>query len=117
MTAPLVRTALAVAWKELTMPWIKVTREAESEGELKEAYVKMREVNDHYAAINPQEQPLDASPGGAAIGPPTLSSLNPQAMLHARELMMEIMRGPSGLTPVQREMIATVTSVTTDCRY
>ena len=77
----------------------------------------MREVNRAYAAMNPGEQPLDALPGGQAIGPPTLSSLNPQAMLHARDLMMEIMRGPSRLTPAQREMIATVTSLTTNCRY
>ena len=99
------------------MPWIKVIPESDSEGELKETYANMREVNKAYAAINPGEQPLDASRGGEAIGPPTLSSLNPKAMLHARELMMEIMRGPSGLTPGQREMVATVTSLTTDCRY
>ena len=30
---------------------------------------------------------------------------------------MEIMRGPSRLTPAQREMIATVTSLTAACRY
>ncbi len=99
------------------MPWIKVIRESESEGELKETYAKMREVNRAYAAMNPGEQPLDASPGPEAVWPPTLSSLNPKAMLYARELMMEVMRGPSRLTPAQREMIATVTSVTTDCRY
>ncbi len=99
------------------MPWIKVIPESESEGELKETYAKMREVNKSYAALNPGEQPLDARADGGSIGPPTLSSLNPKAMLYARELMMEVMRGPSGLTPAQREMIATVTSVTTDCRY
>ena len=63
----------------------------------------MREVNSRYAAMNPEEQPLDTSPGGDAIGPPTLSSLNPEAMLHARELMMEIMPWYLWLTPVQRE--------------
>ena len=99
------------------MPWIKVIREPEAEGELKDAYTRMREVNDSYAVLNPSEQPLDVSPVGGSIGPPTLSSLNPKAMLHAREFMMEIMRGPSRLTPVQREMIATVTSVTASCRY
>ena len=31
--------------------------------------------------------------------------------------MMEIMRGESRLTPAQREMIATVTSLANNCRY
>ena len=97
------------------MPWIKVITQAEAEGETKEYYDKMRKVNESYAT--PGEQVLDVAAGGQSVGPPTLSSLNPKAMLHARELMMEIMRGPSKLTPAQREMIATVTSATTDCRY
>jgi hypothetical protein len=98
------------------MPWIKVIRESEADGELKQAYQRMREVNQSYAALNPSEPQLDIG-GGTAFTPPMLASLNPVAMVSARELMMEIMRGPSRLTPAQREMIATVTSVTTDCRY
>jgi alkylhydroperoxidase family enzyme len=77
----------------------------------------MREVNRSYESAPAAQAPLDVRPDGAAIGPPTLSSLNPKAMLHARELMMEIMRGPSALTPAQREMIATVTSVAAGCEY
>jgi alkylhydroperoxidase family enzyme len=99
------------------MPWIKVIRESEAEGEVKEAYEKMREVNQTYAAAWPHERPLDPQRDERVITPPMLASLNPEAMLHGRELMMQLMRGPSGLTPVQREMIATVTSNTTDCRY
>ena len=99
-----------------SMPWIQVIPESESDGDLKKAYERMREVNQTYAAINPGEQQLDIG-GTTAITPPMLASLSPEAMVDARKFMMEIMRGPSRLTPAQREMIATVTSVTTDCRY
>lgn len=99
-----------------TMPWIQVIPENESGGDLKKAYERMREVNQTYSALNPGEQQLDIG-GSTAVTPPMLASLSPDAMVYARELMMEIMRGPSRLTPAQREMIATVTSVTTDCRY
>ena len=99
------------------MPWIKVIPESEAEGELKEAYVKMREVNRSYESPGAIQTPLDVRADGATIGPPTLSSLNPKAMLLAREYMMEVMRGPSRLTPAQREMIATVTSVAAGCEY
>ena len=99
------------------MPWIKVIHESESEGELKEAYGRMRELNQSYEAAWPNERPLDPSRSGTAVTPPMLASLNPMAMLHGRELMMTVMRGPSRLSPAQREMIATVTSITTDCRY
>ena len=45
-----------------------------------------------------------------------LHSLNPKAMWHTAELMWEIMRGESRLSTAQREMIATVTSATLNCR-
>jgi hypothetical protein len=99
------------------MPWIKVIRESEADGDLKEAYEKMRAVNRSYETAWPNERPLDPQANPDTITPPMLASLNPKAMLHGRELMMQVMRGPSRLTPVQREMIATVTSITTDCRY
>ena len=95
------------------MPWIKVIREIESEGELKETYARMREVNNSFDGSFTDTLMQDDRP----VGPPTLSSLNPKAMLLARELMMEIMRGDSRLTPAQREMIATVTSLANNCRY
>ncbi|RUA22242.1 MAG: hypothetical protein DSY79_03470 [Chloroflexi bacterium] len=38
-------------------------------------------------------------------------------MWSTAELMWEIMRGESGLTTAQREMIATVTSATLNCRF
>ncbi len=94
------------------MPWIKIIQEHESEGELKEAYDKMREVNLSYG-----ETFGSAPPGTHPVTPPELSSLNPLSMLFGRQLMMHIMRGPSRLTAAQREMIATVTSLTAHCRY
>ncbi len=97
--------------------WIKVIRESEAEGELKEAYAKMREVNNSYGDASVGQPAPDVRPDGAPVGPRTLASLNPKAMVHAMELMMEIMRGPSRLTPAQREMVATVTSLTAACRY
>ena len=99
------------------MPWIKVIRESEAEGELKEAYARMREINASYTSASSAPLPEDARVDPDAIGPPTLASLNPNAMVYGRQLMMEVMRGPSRLTPVQREMIATVTSVASNCEY
>ena len=57
------------------------------------------------------------SGGNSPITPPALHSLNPKAMWHTAELMWEVMRGESSLTTAQREMIATVTSTTLNCRF
>ncbi len=97
------------------MPWIKVIQEHEAEGELKDAYDRMREINLQY------EDPTMPSPnlatGPRSIGPPTLASLNPLSMLYGRQFMMHVMRGPSRVTPAEREMVATVTSLASNCRY
>ena len=95
------------------MPWIKVVREHEAEGELKEVYNKIR-VQRAGEAINRERE---AGADGPPVSPPALHSLNPKAMWHTAELMWEIMRGESGLTTAQREMIATVTSATLNCRF
>jgi len=95
------------------MPWIKVIKEDEPEGELKEVYRKIREQRQG-EKIN---QERDRGAGGPPISPPMLHSLNPKAMWHTAELMWEIMRGESRLTTAQREMIATVTSATLHCRF
>ncbi len=97
------------------MPWIKVIQEHESDGELKTAYDKMREANLSYGETFGSSG--SAPPGPHPVTPPELSSLNPLAMLYGRQLMMQIMRGPSRLTAAQREMIATVTSLALHCRY
>lgn len=84
------------------MTWIKTIPDEEATGELAEYYAKLREQRGA-ARVHP--------------GPPSLHSLAPKAMWHTAELMWEIMRGESRLTTVQREMIATVTSLTLDCKY
>ena len=95
------------------MPWIKVVPENEAKGELKEVYKKLREQRKGERLV--QERNRDA--GGPPVSPPMLHSLNPKAMWHTAELMWEIMRGESRLTTAQREMIATVTSASLNCRF
>lgn len=95
------------------MPWIKVIPEDKAAGELKEVYEKLHEQRKGEKLI--QERNKDA--GGPPVSPPMLHSLNPKAMWHTAELMWEIMRGESRLTTAQREMIATVTSATLNCRF
>ena len=95
------------------MPWIDVIKEDSARGELKAVYKKLQEQR----AGENINQARNNSAGGPPITPPTLHSLNPKAMWHTAELMWEIMRGESGLTTAQREMIATVTSSTLNCRF
>jgi hypothetical protein len=98
------------------MPWIKVIQEHESEGELKEAYERMRQVNIEYNDEMIRDMPA-GPPKAHPVTPPELSSLNPLSMLYGRQFMMQVMRGDSRVTPAQREMIATVTSLANNCRY
>ena len=95
------------------MPWIKVIREQDAEGELKEVYEKLGEQR----AGERINQDRNNAASGPPITPPTLHSLNPKAMWNTAELMWEIMRGESGLTTAQREMIAVVVSTVNQCHY
>jgi hypothetical protein len=95
------------------MPWIKVIQEWEAEGELKDAYLRMRQVNAEYG----ESLPGDDVPGPHPVMPPELASLNPLSMLYGRQFMMHVMRGESGVTAAEREMVATVTSLASNCRY
>ena len=95
------------------MPWIKVIREHEAEGELKEVYNKISKQR----AGERLNQERSRATSGSPLFPPALHSLNPKAMWHAAELMWELMRGESSLTTAQREMVATVTSATLHCRF
>ena len=61
------------------MPWIKVIQEWESEGELKEAYERMRQVNIDYN--DEMLAGMPPNPGPHPATPPELASLNPP--LHA----------------------------------
>ena len=96
------------------MPWIKVIQEWEAEGELKDAYVRMREINAEYGEALPGD---DNVQGPHPVMPPELASLNPLSMFYGRLFMLHVMRGESGVTPAQREMIATVTSLASNCRF
>ena len=62
-------------------------------------------------------QACPPNPGPHPATPPELASLNPLSMLYGRLFMMHVMRGPSGVTSAEREMIATVTSLASNCRY
>ena len=48
--------------------WIKVIFEAEAEGELKEAYAKMREVNNSYGAASAGQPAADVRPRWRVCG-------------------------------------------------
>jgi hypothetical protein len=98
------------------MAWIKVIQEHEAEGELLDAYHRMREVNIAYNDEMTRNAPAGA-PQPHPVTPPELSSLNPLSMLYGRQFMMQVMRGDSRVTPAEREMIATVTSMANNCRY
>jgi hypothetical protein len=84
------------------MTWIKTIADDDADDELQEYYEKIRQQRGQ-SRVHPS--------------PSSLHSLNPKAMWHAAELMWEVMRGPSRLTRQQREMIATVSSLTANCKY
>ena len=46
-----------------------------------------------------------------------IHSLNPLSMEHHVQLYAHLMRGPSDLTRIQREMIALTVSAANDCYY
>jgi alkylhydroperoxidase family enzyme len=46
-----------------------------------------------------------------------IHGIHPRTMRHHYDLYLELMRGPSPLTRIQREMIAVVVSVVNHCHY
>lgn len=81
------------------MAWIKVIQEHEAEGELKQLYDQLIE------------------PWGGVDHILKIHSLNPASLRAHFELYKTLMRGPSGLSRTQREMIAVVVSATNHCHY
>ncbi len=81
------------------MAWIRVIQEAEADGQLKELYGQMTE------------------PWGGVDNILKIHSLNPPSLRAHFELYKTLMRGPSGLSRIQREMIAVVVSVANHCHY
>ena len=81
------------------MAWIRVIDEDEAEGELKEAYDYIKHQRGRFGNVL------------------RLHSLNPRALRLGADFMWCLMRGESGLSATQREMIATAVSATANCRY
>jgi len=83
----------------LIMSWIKVIQESEAVGKLKETYERLIE------------------PWGGVDNIMKIHSLNLPS-LHAHvEMYKTLMRGDSGLSFAQREMIAVVASAVNRCHY
>jgi alkylhydroperoxidase family enzyme len=74
-------------------------REDEADGELAEMYGRYRE------------------PSGQVDNILKIHSLNPPSLEGHFRLYVHLMRGPSGLTRIEREMIAVVVSKENECHY
>lgn len=81
------------------MAWIKVIQEEEAMGRLKELYEKY------------------AEPSGKVDNILKIHSLNVKSLKGHFDLYAHLMRGRSGLTRIQREMIAVVVSTANQCHY
>jgi uncharacterized peroxidase-related enzyme len=81
------------------MSWIKVIQEGEAVGELNKLYEQM------------------AEPWGGVDNILKIQSLNPASLRTHFEFYKTLMRGPSGLSRTQREMIAVVVSAANHCQY
>ncbi len=81
------------------MAWIRMITEGEATGKLKEAYAKLRE------------------PWGGVDNILKIHSLNLRSLWAHFELYKTMMDGRSGLSRVQREMIAVVVSAENRCHY
>ncbi len=81
------------------MAWIKMIREDEAEGRLKELYDKY------------------AEPSGMVDNILKIHSLNMKSLKGHYDLYAHLMHGRSDLTRTQREMIAVVVSTLNHCRY
>jgi uncharacterized peroxidase-related enzyme len=82
----------------VTRPWIDWIDEADATGRLKESYERYGTGQgiDHILKIH---------------------SLNPRSLDDHYRLYAHLMRGPSGLSRAEREMIAVVVSKANDCFY
>jgi len=81
------------------MAWIKLVADGEATGRLKELYD---------AAI---------ARAGRVFGIVRTMSPNPPVLEKSMAFYMQVMKGPSGLSRKEREMLATVTSSINDCYY
>lgn len=81
------------------MAWIKMITEDEAHGQLKTYYKKY---GDPFEGVDNILK---------------IHSLNPDSLRHHYEMYKHLMKGPSGLSRMQREMIAVVVSKLNGCHY
>lgn len=81
------------------MAWIRTIPEDEAEGRLKEMYARLVE------------------PWGGVDNILKIHSLNPPSLEGHFELYKTLMRGRSGLSRAEREMVAVVVSAANQCHY
>jgi alkylhydroperoxidase family enzyme len=81
------------------MAWIKMISEDKAQGMLKTLYKKY------------------GNPFEGVDNILKIHSLKPESLRHHYELYKYLCAGPSGLSRMQREMIAVVVSKTNDCHY
>jgi alkylhydroperoxidase family enzyme len=81
------------------MAWIKLVADGEATGRLKQFYD---------AAI---------ARAGRVFGIVRTMSPNPPTLEKSMAFYMQVMKGPSGLSRREREMLAVVTSAANDCHY
>jgi len=81
------------------MAWIRMIREDEAEGELAESYERY------------------AEPSGGVDNILKIHGLNPPSLEAHYRLYARLMRGKSGLTRMERELIAVAVSKQNECYY
>jgi uncharacterized peroxidase-related enzyme len=81
------------------MAWIKIIQPEEATGELKREYDAAMERAGYIAQVL------------------RIQSLNPKTLHTSIEMYKWIMKGPSGLSRAEREMLGTVVSRTNRCFY
>ena len=81
------------------MPYVRAIQHHEAQGELKEIYDGMLEARGTIANVS------------------AVSSLRPHIMKTLSPHNTSVMRGELGLTPAERQMVATVVSAVNRCQY
>ena len=81
------------------MAWIPTIPPHEADGELKAVYDKVGKARGRVAEIF------------------RVSSVNPATMSQHLDFYVSLMFGPSDLTPLERELLATAVSATNGCHY
>lgn len=81
------------------MAWIRIIAESEARGALAQSYRRYQ------------------GPSGRVDNILKIHGLNPPSLDHHFALYEHLMRGPSGLTPLEREILAVAVSWENRCHY